>query len=216
MITLSNISKSYKSVVLDNISLNCHKGEVFCIAGANGSGKSTLLSIMTGLIKPDSGSVVCPGRIGYVPQDNGLFENISVKDNIDFWAKARNQKSDYSFFSERDLKKKVAHLSAGIKKKLSIHIAVSSGYDFLILDEPSTSLDLVYQKFIIDLINESKEKNKGVVFTSHNVTEIQQSDTLCILDAGNIAYNGNTRDFCDAENFQEKLYGIILKNAAAQ
>ena len=210
MLSLTNVYKSYKYPVLSDVSLSCEKGEILCIAGANGSGKSTLLSIMTGLLKPDSGKVIREGEIGYAPQDNGLFENISVKDNLDFWAKARKRKPDYSFFPASDLKKKVAQLSAGMKKKLIIYIAISSDYDFLVMDEPSCSFDFVYQKFIIDIIEESKRKNKGVVFTSHNLTEIRVSDKLCVLESGSVVYYGKTEDFCNSgEDCQEKMFALM-------
>ncbi|MCL2422062.1 MAG: ATP-binding cassette domain-containing protein, partial [Defluviitaleaceae bacterium] len=94
MLLANNIHKKYKTPVLSGVTLQAEAGEVIGLAGENGSGKSTLLSIMAGLISPDAGQVTIDGKpiaerqIGYVPQDSALFENLSVRDNLRFWASA--------------------------------------------------------------------------------------------------------------------------------
>ena len=191
MFEVRNITKSYgKHVVLDNINLAVKPGEAVCIAGSNGCGKSTLLRIMAGVIKPDSGDLlyciegvdnVSPAvlsgkavrrrffeeKVGFVPQDNPLIEELSVRDNLKFWYAGKPGIKSIADILEEPLvetlnissylDKKVSALSGGMKKRVSIACAYGSHPEILIMDEPGASLDLIckadIRKFINDYID---------------------------------------------------------------
>jgi ABC-2 type transport system ATP-binding protein len=221
VITVTDIYKSYnKSPVLAGVSLEAGRGEVVGIAGANGSGKSTLLSIMCGLLSPDSGSVSLEGtdvardararrRLGLVPQESAVFDELSVRDNIKFWTKAYKSKYEPWLMTPADMPKKARVLSGGMRKRLNIELALVNAPDYLILDEPSSGLDLVYQLQVMDIISRIKNECRGVVLTSHNADELWTCDRIYVLSGGVFAYCGPPSGFCGKDGFRDKLFETV-------
>ena len=187
MIKARHVFKSYKDhAALENVSLTVRESELFGIAGLNGAGKSTLLSVLTGLIRPDSGTVYYhdvdifsanarPGlRIGFVPQEIALFQDLRVSDNLEFWAwsgtaqtkeQVRNSAMTAALQSglEHVLKKKLSTLSGGMKRRVNIAAALAMNPDVLIMDEPTVGLDVKNRRdimrFIRALVTQSKSTN---------------------------------------------------------
>ena len=220
MFEVRNITKSYgKHVVLDNINLAVKPGEAVCIAGSNGCGKSTLLRIMAGVIKPDSGDLlyciegvdnVSPAvlsgkavrrrffeeKVGFVPQDNPLIEELSVRDNLKFWYAGKpGIKSIVDILEEplvetlnisSYLDKKVSALSGGMKKRVSIACAYGSHPEILIMDEPGASLDLMCKADIRKFINDYKALGGMIVFSSHEDEEIAMADRMAVIAEGKL------------------------------
>ena len=220
MFEVRNITKSYgKHVVLDNINLAVKPGEAVCIAGSNGCGKSTLLRIMAGVIKPDSGDLlyciegvdnVSPAvlsgkavrrrffeeKVGFVPQDNPLIEELSVRDNLKFWYAGKpGIKSIVDILEEplvetlnisSYLDKKVSALSGGMKKRVSIACAYGSHPEILIMDEPGASLDLMCKADIRKFINDYKASGGMIVFSSHEDEEIAMADRMAVIAEGKL------------------------------
>jgi len=198
MISINNINKKFKrKTVLSNVSLEVNPGECVGIIGANGSGKTTLLSIICGILKADSGDITIDGEklnemsfIGYVPQENPLIPELTAYDNLLLWHKGtkkdlkENLKSGILHTLNIDdfYKKKVSSLSGGMKKRLSIGIALMSNPKLLILDEPGASLDIKakyeIRKYIEGFI---KDKNGSVIITSHDMYELEMCNKLYIL-----------------------------------
>ena len=148
MLELGKLQKSYrKNEVLRDVSITVKDGESVCFVGANGAGKSTLLKIIVGALKPDAGTILWNGKavdgtflsehVGYVPQENPLFEDLTVKDNLELWYandKARLQKDLedgwlFYFGMHKIYKKPVKKLSGGMKKRLSICCALAGDPD---------------------------------------------------------------------------------------
>jgi ABC-2 type transport system ATP-binding protein len=221
MLSVTDVYKSYNNVpVLGGVSLSADRGEAVGIAGANGSGKSTLLSIMCGLLKPDAGEATLNGAevtgsprvrrgIGLVPQESALFDELSVRDNIKFWAAAYKVKYEPRLMTTDDMPKKARVLSGGMRKRLNIELALINAPDFLVLDEPTSGLDLVYQLQVSEIISRLKAEGRGVVLTSHNADELWVCDKLYILKAGGFIYGGAPDGFCDKTGFRDKLYEVI-------
>lgn len=224
MLIAENIFKTYKKQnrpVLNGIKLEAKRGELVGIAGKNGSGKSTLLSVLVALLKPELGSVTLDGesifapkfshksKLGFVPQESTLFEELSVLDNINFWAAAYNKKYTSVFFDGADLKKKSKQLSGGMRKRLNIELGLIGSPEFLIMDEPTSALDIVYQQQIIDIMKALCAKNTGVIFTSHYADELWQCDKIGVIVRGVFEYYGKPDDFADKESFRDKLYKAI-------
>jgi len=200
MLLAKDIYKKYSEPVLEGVTLHVEAGEIVGIAGENGSGKSTLLSIITGLAVPDAGQVTLDGqplaakKIGYVPQESALFENLSVKDNLRFWASAYGRPwqealamlpPDTGF-----IKKRAGHLSGGMKKQLAIALACLHQPKWLVMDEPSAALDIGFKGYLSQMIQEARGSDRGVIFTSHQPDELMWCDRIYVLRKGVFAYIG--------------------------
>lgn len=201
MLVVSGITKKYgRSQILKDVSLSVKAGEIVAIIGKNGCGKSTLLKIIAGVLKPDSGNITYYNRdalkdnkvfskfAGYVPQDNPLMEELTVKDNLLFWSMSKDIDKDVleEFDLEEILNKKVSSLSGGMKRRLSIATTVINRPPVLILDEPTSSLDLYYQKCIMDALLDIKKKDGMVLMSTHNESEILMADRVYVFDDGGL------------------------------
>lgn len=197
VLELEKLQKSYrKNEVLRDVSITVKDGESVCFVGANGAGKSTLLKIIVGALKPDAGTILWNGKavdgtflsehVGYVPQENPLFGDLTVKDNLELWYandKARMQKDLedgwlFYFGMHKIYKKPVKKLSGGMKKRLSICCALAGDPDVLVMDEPGAALDLMAKNEILRLIKNFTRKGKSVIIASHEMSEIMFCDSL--------------------------------------
>lgn len=182
MITATNLTKSYnKTTILNNINFSAAPGESIVIIGRNGVGKSTFLSILAGYLRADSGNVETSGQgIAFCPQQDNLFEELSVRDNLLFWSRAKSSPLAPEAIDFTDLlgvseymHKKVRHLSGGMKKCVAILCALSGGAEVLILDEPFSGLDIVYKDVLLKAFEQLKTMGKCIIYTSHNIDEIK-------------------------------------------
>lgn len=172
LIDIKNLSAFYKNrLILDEINLKINEKNFICILGENGSGKSTLLKCICSL-KKYSGTIVKKPylRMSYLPQDNILIEDLSVKDNLKLFISDRNSLNNevIDLFDLRVLfPVKVKNLSGGMKKKLSICCCLIDEVDLLILDEPFVSLDSKAIDLIINVLNEKKDQGMSLIYTTH-------------------------------------------------
>lgn len=205
MLLAKNVCKKYNSTILDNVTISVNDGEVVGVAGANGSGKSTLLSILAGITTADTGEIVVDGKIGYVPQETSLFNNLSVKDNLNFWASAYNinLKGQALLSDKTFLKKRVKHLSGGMKKQLSIDLALLDSPNVLIMDEPTCALDIGFKGELLNRIKKIIEDGVGVIFSTHQPDELLWCDRVYILKEGGFIYEGSPKDV----ELADVLYG---------
>lgn len=194
LIKLDKISFSYgKTKILNNISLTAESGKCVVIAGPNGSGKSTLLSIIAGARKASGGKAEIGDKIGYVPQGIALFEDLSVKENISFFASVSKTKisdlSELPFNLVPIANKKVSKLSTGMKKRVSIVCALVSDPSVIILDEPCAALDIIYRDELLELINKLKANGKTIIYVGHDFNEISRIyDDLLLIKNGNAVF----------------------------
>lgn len=224
MLVVENICKSFgKTKVLNNVDFTLDCGECICLIGTNGSGKSTLLSIIAGAVKQDKGRVynTDTNLIGYVPQDNILFEELTVMDNLKFWYAAygldkKNIFSKNSIESILNLEefamKKVKVISGGMKKRVSIAVSLCHNPNYLVLDEPCSSLDLIYRNEIIQYLSLLKSMGIGIIFSSHSSVEIKSlCDKLVVLKSNNayVVFEEPEIIFKDALNLEQSLIGLI-------
>lgn len=195
MLMLDDIGKRYgKHRVLEHVSLTLDKGEALCIAGANGCGKSTLLKMVAGVIKPDSGEIKRFGRTGYVPQEDPLIDELTVRDNLCFWYGCRAGKVARICEDElikrlgigEYLDKRVSKLSGGMKKRVSIACACGNSPDILVMDEPGASLDIVCKADIRDFVRMFTASGRSVIYTSHEDAEIDMADRMAVIAGGRI------------------------------
>ena len=215
LIKVDSISKKYgKKEVLKSISFSCGAGECIGIIGPNGCGKSTLLKILQGSLKPASGSLSYNGcnplaspkyfseYIGYVPQDNPLFANLSVLDNLKLWYcdSTHNLKDDIEsgiiaeFKINTYLKEKVKNLSGGMKKRLSIACAIAKDPQILIMDEPGASLDIIAKNDIVNYIKKYISQGGTVIISSHEECELAVCTRTYLINNGVLELLDGTPD----------------------
>ncbi|MEE1073321.1 MAG: ABC transporter ATP-binding protein [Cellulosilyticum sp.] len=224
MLEIQGIKKKYgRKEVLKNINLKIEKGQCVGIIGPNGSGKSTLLSIIVGVLKPSSGKIVMQGDIGYVPQDNALMEELTVKYNLVFWCAAYGKKvkevlAENTYTKalgiEEMLGQKVKRLSGGMKKRVNIAIALINNPTYIILDEPCNALDIIYKNEVVDYLLELKKEGKTIIYTSHSGDEVERlCDKVCILKDGYIVreetIEGLRKTFDTGLTFDEMVYRLL-------
>lgn len=214
IIEVKNVTKRFNDkLVLDNVSYEVNRGEIFGFIGPNGAGKSTLINIMTSLLAPDSGTIKICGYdilkepikakecIGYVPQDIALMEELNAYDNLEFFGalyglkgkelKERIKEALEVTGLQEKKKEKVKKFSGGMKRRLNIAAAIMHHPKVLIMDEPTVGVDPQSRNHIFTFTkNICKEWGTTVIYTSHYMEEVEE---LCkrvfIIDLGKeVAY----------------------------
>lgn len=212
MIEVNNISFSYRrKSVLRDISFQVKQGECLVLAGVNGAGKSTLLTILAGLRKAKSGEVVCRGKIGYLPQGISLFEDMTVEDNLQFFAGLAKCKvpETLPFSLDKRRKERVGKLSMGQKKQVSIACTLLGDPQVLMFDEPAASLDVVYRDELIQWLLQLKKEGRTIVYVGHDPMEFAELyDKLVVL--------GEEVRYFDREsisgNYNQDDNSVVYKN----
>ncbi|AEA46289.1 ABC transporter ATP-binding protein [Archaeoglobus veneficus] len=205
-VTVSGVSKAYgkKKLILKNIDFDVVEGTCAGLIGPNGAGKTTLIKIVAGLIQPTSGEVKVFGknpfedsvksRIGYMPERPEFFEEKTVKYHLEFFARLRGIEVDCDeILSKLDLdsSKKARELSKGMRKKLSLALAVLHDPDLLILDEPTAGLDPQATVTLHEIVREAVENGKTVLLSTHNLYEVDDlCDRVIFINRGKLYFNG--------------------------
>lgn len=236
MIKIKNVSKSYgDSKALDNLSLEIKEGAIFGLLGVNGAGKTTLLSILNGLFEHDSGEIEVFGLdikqhkkevknlSSIIPQHLAFYENLSVKENLDFFAKVQNATQEhYDKAIEINslstlLKHKASTLSGGQKRRLNIAIGLLNNPKVIYFDEPTVGIDPKSRNEILNSIKEYKKLGMTVVYTSHYMNEIEKiCDEVAIINQGRLIEQNSlenliTNRVSDSVRI-EVVYADILKS----
>ncbi|WP_009472531.1 ABC transporter ATP-binding protein [Rhodococcus sp. JVH1] len=199
------LSKRFGSVLaLDAVDLNVVEGEVFGYLGPNGAGKSTTLRLLTGLLRPTAGSARVLGldawsaapavhrRIGYVPGELALYDRLTGRQHITFFGHLRGDPVDKAatVFADRldlDLDRTARTMSKGNRQKLALVLALMSGPQLLILDEPTGGLDPLVQHEFHAIIREHTASGGTVLLSSHVLGEVQQvADRVGVLREGRL------------------------------
>ena len=202
MLELSGICKSYhRQNILDGVELTVRPGECVGIVGYNGCGKTTLLSIIAGALKADKGSILFNGRqavghprvfaeeASYVPQENPLMEELTVRDNLLLWYRGSRTGMEEDLRSgaaamlgvDKMLDRTAGRLSGGMKKRVSIACALSNHAPVLIMDEPGAALDLECKELIRNYLQEYMAGGGAVVLTSHELAELAMCTDMYAL-----------------------------------
>lgn len=208
MFEVKEIYKNYgRKKVLKGASFFANKGDCVGIVGANGCGKSTLLGILSGSLKQNSGEILIENEspfknrtlfstiIGFVPQDNPLIAELSVKDNLKLWY--CNNSENIDTLLQKGLLKQLGleeykntpinKLSGGLKKRVSIACALANDPSLLILDEPGAALDLVCKEEIKDYLKEFMKAGKTIIITTHDESELSICNRLYLIKDGQLS-----------------------------
>lgn len=195
MIQIEKVNKSFGAQqVLKDVSLTIPEGQVLGLLGPNGAGKSTLMKILIGLWKADSGMVSTPPRIGYLPENNPLYEEMYVIEYLRFMAQMTqigNWKLEIEDLIDRvgltpECHKHIRELSKGYRQRVGLAQALLGDPQLLILDEPTTGLDPNQLVEIRSLIR-SLGKDRTVILSTHIMQEVREMcDRVVILDHGTV------------------------------
>jgi len=213
MLEVKDISKSYgKLIGVAGVSFRADRGETIGLLGPNGAGKTTTVSIIAGLLSPDSGEVLIEGKqvksdtdpvklkIGLVPQDMALYDQLSARDNLTFFAalysisgarakQAIKEALELVALSDR-ADGKVKTFSGGMKRRLNLAAALLHDPQILLLDEPTVGVDPQSRNAIFDNLEVLKKRGKTLIYTTHYMEEAERlCDRIVIIDHGKVVAN---------------------------
>lgn len=212
---IENISKKFGDFyAVKNLSFNIPQGTIYGILGPNGAGKTTTIRMVMNIIIPDEGRIRVlnrkmdddmKGRIGYLPEDRGLYPKMKVgelllflaelkgmrrsvgQDKIDFWLE-RFDLEDWKF-------KKVEELSRGMQQKIQFIVTVIHQPELIILDEPFAGLDPVNTKLLKDIMLEMKEEGRTVIFSTQRMEQVEMiCDNICLINKAEKVLEGNLNE----------------------
>jgi ABC-2 type transport system ATP-binding protein len=218
LINIENLTKNFgDNIAVDNLTLSIEKGEILGLLGPNGAGKTTTINIITSILKPTKGNVEIFGkslynhgseikaRMGIVPQCISLYENLTVEENIIFFAKLYGLRGaslreglNYAldFISLQDHKKtKCKNLSGGMQRRLNIGCAIAHKPEIIIMDEPTVGIDPQSRNHILNMAKELNKEGCTIIYTSHYMEEVQQlCNKIAIMDNGKLIAKGTKDD----------------------
>ena len=218
MLQIENLSKSYESVkAVDNISFQVKKGEIFGFLGPNGAGKTTTISMISGLLKPDTGKIIIDSMdlsrnlkgikrvMGVVPQEMAFYEELSALENLTFWGKLQSVRKKtlderiHYYLEKTGLlgreKDSLKKYSGGMKRRINLIIGLIHHPKLLLLDEPSTGIDVQTKLNIFEIIREAASRDTTILFTTHNLQEAQDlCHRIAIIDQGKILAIGTLQE----------------------
>lgn len=203
ILTTKELGKNFKNKrVLSRINIHVPKGKIYCIMGPNGAGKSTLLKMISGIEKPTEGSIIFKGKdwkredlkvIGSLIEEPGLFDNLTVEDNIKLKLKLhhvenKDQEQILNTLGFGDYnQEKVKGFSTGMRQRLGIALAFMGNPDLVVLDEPTNGLDTFGIHELRELLMLEKKQGKTIIIASHMLSEIQKvADRIAILGNGEL------------------------------
>ena len=211
-IEVNHIFKTYGNrAAVDDVSFDVNQGEIFGLIGPNGAGKTTTIRMMMDIIKPDSGDIKVMGeklndasknKIGYLPEERGLYKKMSVMDTIIYFASLKGVDSQLArqrgeeLLKRADLlphrHKRIEELSRGMSQLIQVIITVIHEPDLIILDEPFSGLDPVNTQLLKDLIRDLKNKGKTIILSTHLMNDIEElCDRLLMINKGHAVLYGS-------------------------
>ena len=232
IISIHNVSKNYKTKkALENVSFTIDEGELFGLLGVNGAGKTTLIKILCGLTKKSGGNVIINGFnmdkdinkvkeiIDISPQETSVANNLTVKENLEFFANIYDSDNSaiineiVDIFKLADvLNQKAKTLSGGYKRRLSIAIALISKPKILLLDEPTLGLDVFARRELWGIIRKI-QKDVTIILTSHYLEEIENlCDRVAILSNGKLIKTGTVdeiKKLANSDNFENAFIKLV-------
>lgn len=206
-IRVNNISKIYKEVkALDDVSFSVNEGELFGIIGPDGAGKSTLFRILCTLLRPDKGSAAVAGfdvisdcrdirrNVGYMPGHFSLYEDLTVEENINFFASIFNVPKNVGFELIAPIYEQIAlfrhrkagKLSGGMKQKLALCCALIHRPEVLFLDEPTTGVDAVSRQEFWNLLSGLKRQGITILVSTPYMDEAMRCQRIALINGGHI------------------------------
>ncbi len=215
MLKVENLKKTFSNVVaVDGISFEVKRGEILGLLGPNGAGKTTTIRMILDIIKPDQGTIKFDGReindeikskIGYLPEERGLYRKTRVMETILYFAELKGldrktalERTKYwlkKFGLAERANSRIEELSKGNQQKVQIIVSILHDPELVILDEPFAGLDPVNQDLLKDILLELKERNKAIIFSTHQMEQAEKlCDSICLINKGKLMLSGPLSD----------------------
>ncbi len=237
MIKVNELSKTFKknkTPAVNNISFSVNSGEIVGVLGENGAGKTTTLRMIGTMLKPTSGNAIINGydtkkepekvrsQVGILfGGETGLYDRLTARENINYFARLNNLSEEESnreinvlskaFDMDNYIDKRVGAFSRGMKQKTGILRSVIHNPSVMLLDEPTTGLDISSSKIVQDFVIRCKKENKAILFSSHNIDEITTlCDRIIIINKGSIVATGSVTELTD--RYKEKSLSSLFLN----
>lgn len=227
-VEIKNLIKTFDSeTAIDNLSLDIEKGKITGLIGADGAGKTTLLRLVIGLLLADSGEIVTLGlnpatqkkelnpKIGYMPQKFGLYEDLTVIENLRLYADLKEVPHDFDnlleFTSLKPFQDRLAGaLSGGMKQKLGLACTLLGAPEFLVLDEPSVGVDPISRRDLMKMVRALITPQTTVLWSTAYLDEAHSFDTAVVLDSGKVIYKGEPHKLAPTpQEFEEKVIELM-------
>jgi ABC-2 type transport system ATP-binding protein len=235
-ISVDRISKSYGDfVAVNELSIEVKTGSIFGLLGPNGAGKSTTIRMIVNITMPDSGQITLFGRpmsaklqerVGYLPEDRGLYKKMKVGEQLAFFAELKGLPRQEAYrridawlkrIEMTEWKnKKWEELSKGMQQKVQFVSTILHSPDLVILDEPFSGLDPISAGLLKEIVQELKENNKTIIFSTHLMEQAEElCDEICLINHGRKVLGGPVREIkrgfgwryvaIDGENYEPTL-----------
>ena len=231
-VRLQGVSKSFgKNTVLKNIDFKCESGNIYGLIGPSGTGKTTIVKMIVGMDVADHGSVYLLNKkmpdlgilqqIGYMAQSDALYTALTGKENLQFFASlyklSKTERAERLEYTSNlvnltsELDKKVSAYSGGMKRRLSLAIALIQNPQVLILDEPTVGIDPQLRQTIWnELLRLKNEEGKTIIVTTHVMDEAEKCDCISMVRDGVIIANGTPSELKNHYS-ADTLDGVFLQ-----
>lgn len=231
MLKAENVTKTYdsgKKLALEDFSIDVPEASIYGLLGPNGAGKTTFIRIINQITQADSGSVFINNQklnpehirqIGYMPEERGLYKNMSVGDQILYFGELKGMTKNDAlsqakyWFEQLEIdqwwKKKLSELSKGMAQKIQFVVTVLHRPKLLILDEPFSGFDPVNANLIKDQILQLKENGTTIILSTHRMESVEEMcDYVALIDQAKKVLDGKVFDV--REKFKKNIFGITL------
>ncbi len=217
-----HLTKSYdERIVLDDLSFHVNQGEIFGLLGPNGAGKTTVIRIILDIIRADQGEIVIFGgqfdedfksKIGYLPEERGLYQKMTVLECLKYFAQLKNIKRpevQIDFWLDRInlfncKNKKIGELSKGMQQKIQLITAFIHNPELLILDEPFSGLDPINAKVVKDILFDLANAGKTIILSTHQMDQVERMcDRILMINHGRSVLYGSLDEI--KSNYREPL-----------
>lgn len=246
VIDVQNVSKHFgKATAVNQVSFGVEKGQIFGLLGPNGAGKTTTIRMINHILNPDTGHISILGeavspksqeRIGYLPEERGLYKKMKVFDQLMYLAQLKGlsqtaAKTAIEFWLDRFeasswKKKEVSELSKGMSQKIQFIATVAHDPEIYIFDEPFSGLDPINSEMLKEVILGEKKRGKTILFSTHRMEQVEQMcDDICLFNQGKAVLQGNLQsikqsfgnntvllDFIGDSEFLNQLEGVRINN----
>jgi len=230
MLEIKNISKRFgNTTALSNVSVRFESGRIHALLGPNGAGKTTLIRLINQIMEPDSGSIYFNGKfvdrgflnkIGYLPEERGMYTNMTVEGFLHFLAKLRQLESKTAvhqinywldkFEIQSWRKKRIEELSKGMAQKIQFIATVFHNPDLLILDEPFSGFDPVNVQIMRNILRELKNEGKTIILSTHNMNSAETiCDYITLIHEGKIVVDKGIKEL--KSEYSKGVYAVQFK-----
>lgn len=230
-VSLKNIIKTYGDVkAVNDVSFEVQKGELFGLIGPDGAGKTSIFRILTTVLLADSGAATVEGfdvvknyreirnRVGYMPGRFSLYQDLTVKENLSFFATVFGTTIEKNYELIKDIydqikpfnNRRAGKLSGGMKQKLALCCALIHKPDVLFLDEPTTGVDVVSRKEFWDMLDKLKKQGITIVVSTPYMDEATLCDRIALIQNGNIMSIDNPDNI--VQSFPKPLFAAKADN----